>query len=198
LRLAVKPYPSCRYSHAAMDGLVALSEVHDIKPDDVEAIEIGLPEMGRKIIGEPLEAKINPECIVDGQFSMPFCAAVVMREGQMGWDDYAKHISDDETLALCRKIKTVPDDQAEAAFPANMSGSVKIKTSSGEFETFVEVPKGEPDNFMSATEFRAKFDGLCAPYLDDARRDRLADALLSLETANNVGDVFALCQPGNA
>ncbi|MBT5297747.1 MAG: MmgE/PrpD family protein [Rhodospirillaceae bacterium] len=198
LRLAVKPYPSCRYSHAAMDGLVALSEEHDIKPDDVEAIEIGLPEMGRKIIGEPLEAKINPECIVDGQFSMPFCAAVVMREGQMGWDDYAKHISDDETLALCRKIKTVPDDQAEAAFPANMSGSVKIKTSSGEFETFVEVPKGEPDNFMSATEFRAKFDGLCAPYLDDARRDRLADALLSLETANNVGDVFALCQPGNA
>ena len=198
LHLAVKPYPSCRYSHAAMDGLVALSEEHDIKPDDVEAIEIGLPEMGRKIIGEPLEAKINPECIVDGQFSMPFCAAVVMREGQMGWDDYAKHISDDETLALCRKIKTVPDDQAEAAFPANMSGSVKIKTSSGEFETFVEVPKGEPDNFMSATEFRAKFDGLCAPYLDDARRDRLADALLSLETANNVGDVFALCQPGNA
>ncbi len=198
LRLAVKPYPSCRYSHAAMDGLVALSEEHDTKPDDVEAIEIGLPEMGRKIIGEPLEAKINPECIVDGQFSMPFCAAVVMREGQMGWDDYAKHISDDETLALCRKIKTVPDDQAEAAFPANMSGSVKIKTSSGEFETFVEVPKGEPDNFMSATEFRAKFDGLCAPYLDDARRDRLADALLSLETANNVGDVFALCQPGNA
>ncbi len=198
LGLAVKPYPSCRYSHAAMDGLVALSKEHGISADDIDAVEIGLPETGRKIIGEPLAAKINPESVVDGQFSMPFCAAVVLREGAMVWDDYAKHLDDTQTRALCKKIKTVPDAQAEAAFPANMSGAVKIKTGAGEFSTFVEVPKGEPANFMSHAEFRSKFDGLCAPYLDEARRGRLADALLSLEDANSVAAVFALSQPEGA
>ena len=195
LNLAVKPYPSCRYSHAAMDGLVALSREHGIAPEDIEAVEIGLPATGRKIIGEPLAAKINPESVVDGQFSMPFCAAVVLREGAMVWDDYAKHLDDADTRALCKKVSTVHDEQAEAAYPANMSGSVKITTAAGEFETFVEVPKGEPGNFMTTDEFRAKFDGLCAPYLDDARRGRLADALLSLEDANAVASVFQLSQP---
>ena len=28
LSLAVKPYPSCRYSHAALDGVIALSLIH--------------------------------------------------------------------------------------------------------------------------------------------------------------------------
>jgi 2-methylcitrate dehydratase PrpD len=198
LGLAVKPYPSCRYSHAAMDGLIALKQQHGIDVDDVEAIEIGLSETGRKIIGEPLAAKINPEGVVDGQFSMPFCAAVALREGGMAWDDYATHLDDATTRSLCQKVKTVPDEQAEAAYPNNMSGTVRIKTKTDTFETFVEVPKGEPENFMSGGELRAKFDGLCAPYLDDLQRDTLADALLSLENANQVGAVFALSQSGAA
>ena len=195
LGLAVKPYPSCRYSHAAMDGLVALTKEHGIAPEDIEAVEIGLPETGCKIIGQPLDVKINPDSVVDGQFSMPFCAAVVLREGNMAWDDYAKHLNDEDTRALCRKVSTVHDAEAEAAYPANMSGSVRITTTAGEFATFVEVPKGEPDNFMTTDEFRAKFDSLCAPYLDEARRIRLADAILTLEDANAVASVFQLSQP---
>ena len=198
LGLAVKPYPSCRYSHAAMDGLIALQHQHGIAAEDVQAVEIGLPATGRKIIGEPVAAKHNPESIVDGQFSMPFCAAVVMREGRMVWDDYASHIADTETKALCQKVTTVEDAQVEAAFPANMSASVRMKTAKGEFETFVEVPKGEPDNFMSDDEFRAKFDGLVAPYLDEIQRGRLSDALMSLEDANSVAAVFTLSQSGAA
>ena len=178
-----------------MDGLLALTNEHGIAPDEIEAVEIGLPETGCKIIGQPQDTKINPESVVDGQFSMPFCAAVVLREGAMGWDDYAKHLKDEDTRALCQKISTVHNAKAEAAYPVNMSGSVKIKTAFGEFSTFVEVPKGEPDNFMTTSEFRAKFDSLCAPYLDDVRRTRLADAILTLEEANAVASVFQLSQP---
>ncbi|MCH8239132.1 MAG: MmgE/PrpD family protein, partial [Proteobacteria bacterium] len=53
MRLAVKPYPSCRYSHAAIDGIVALVKQHDIKADDVEEVEIGVAETGWKVIGGP-------------------------------------------------------------------------------------------------------------------------------------------------
>ena len=48
MRLAVKPYPSCRYSHAAIDGLVALIKEHGLKASEVEEVEIGLPETGWK------------------------------------------------------------------------------------------------------------------------------------------------------
>lgn len=194
LRLAVKPYPSCRYSHAAMDGLIALKRAHGTLPEDVEEIEIGLPETGWKIIGDPEADKRNPKSVVEGQFSMPFCAAVALREGGMAWDHYAKHIGDEDTLALSRRVRTVVDARAQAEFPENLSGSVRIRTAQGDLETFVAIPKGEPANFLTDEEFRTKFDGLCRPYLGGDGLDRLAEALLSLEQANSVHAVMALSQ----
>jgi len=192
LRLAVKPYPSCRYSHAAMDGLIALQHEHGFSADEVEEVEIGLPETGVKIIGEPAAAKASPSNVVEGQFSMPFCAAVVLREGGLAWDDYAKHIGNAETMSLCKRVTTVVDAEAEAAYPANMAGAVRVHTQDHDYRTFVEVPKGEPDNFMDQSEFIEKFDGLCAPYLNDAQRSRLTDAILTLENANNVAALCAM------
>ena len=198
LRLAVKPYPSCRYSHAAMDGLVALKAEHGFDIDDINSIEIGLPETGWKIIGEREALKHNPENVVDGQFSMPFCAAVVLREGRMGWDDYAKHIADPDTLGLCRRVHTVVDARAEAEFPDNLSGVVRVETKTASYEAFVAVPKGEPGNFLSDAEFREKFDGLAAPYLSEAGAERLAGTLLALETVNNVQALTALGRSAEA
>ncbi len=193
MRLAVKPYPSCRYSHAAIDGLVALMKEHGLKASEVEEVEIGLPETGWKIIGGP-DDKTNPQSIVDGQFSMPFCAAVALREGGLAWDDYKKHLNDESTKALTRKVKTVVDARAEAAFPANMAGVARIRTASGDYERLVTVPKGEPENFLDDEEFRFKFDGLCEPYLGAERAGKLANALLLLERANSIQAVMTLAQ----
>lgn len=193
MRLAVKPYPSCRYSHAAIDGLVALMKENGLDAAEIEDVEIGLPETGWKIIGGP-EDKTSPESVVDGQFSMPFCAAVALREGGLAWDDYRKHLGDEATRALTRKVRTVVDPRAEAAFPANMAGAAKIRTAQGEYEAFVEVPLGEPSNFLDDGQFRYKFGGLCEPYLGAERAGRLADSLLALEQANSISAVMALAQ----
>ena len=193
MRLAVKPYPSCRYSHAAIDGLISLMKEHDFNADDVEEVEIGLPQTGWNIIGGP-EDKTVVENVVDGQFSMPFCAAIALREGSFVWDDYAKHLKDDATHSLTKRVKAIVDPRAQAEFPANMSGTARVKTSKGEFETFVVVPRGEPGNFLDDAEFRSKFDGLCAPYIGEQQAGKLADQLLALEQANSVSAVMALSQ----
>jgi 2-methylcitrate dehydratase PrpD len=192
LNLAVKPYPSCRYTHAPMDGLIELRNAHGIAAADIEEVEIGLAETGWKIVGNPAENKHEPKSVVDGQFSMPFCAAVALREGRMGWDDYAKHLGDAATLDLCRKVKVSVDQRAQALFPENMAGMVRIRTKSGEFETLIKIPLGEPDNFLGADAFKAKFDGLAEPYLGRDKCDKLADALMHLEHAPSLGAVMAL------
>src|SRR5581483_11962773 len=53
MKIAIKPYPSCRYTHAAIDGLAALAQQHRIRVEDVEDVVIGLPEPGWKITGDP-------------------------------------------------------------------------------------------------------------------------------------------------
>ena len=192
LRLALKPYPSCRYSHAAMQALIALREEHSLDWSNIEEVDIGLPEAGWNLIGDPLNDKRQPRSVVDGQFSMPFCAAVVLREGNMYWDDYKMHLDDDDTLALCRKINVTVDPRAQAEFPTNLAGLARVKSDGQSFEKFVPVPKGEPDNFMSQEEIRAKFDGLCQPYLGELGSNKLAGAILALEEANSVGTFMAL------
>jgi len=198
LAIAIKPYPSCRYSHAALDALIDLRADNDIQSDEINSVRIGLPETGWKIIGDPEEDKHNPKSTVDGQFSMAFCAAVALREGGLAWDDYAKHINDNKTLDLCKRVGTAIDPKAEAEFPKNFSGSVKVMTNRGDFESFVAVPKGEPDNFLSAAELRAKFDGLVGPYLPPARVDELAMRLGSVFKENDINEVLALTRPAPA
>jgi len=195
MKIAVKPFPSCRYSHAPLDGILALAREHGIKAEEVEEVTVGLPEAGWKITGDPEPAKQSPKSVVDGQFSMAFCAAVALRTGGLAWDDYARHLGDAATLALCKRVRTRVDPKAQADFPAEMAGSVKIRTARGAFETYVRVPKGEPANFLSAAELRAKFDGLTGPYLSARRRDELAGALLALEDARDIGAVLRLTRP---
>ncbi|MDX1433738.1 MAG: MmgE/PrpD family protein [Gammaproteobacteria bacterium] len=190
--IAVKPYPSCRYGHAAMDALIELRAANDIDFHDIESVEVGLPRTGWNLIGDPEDEKQHPENYVDGQFSMPFVAAVALREGRMGWDDYAKHLADDDTLALCKRIRTVVDPKAEAEFPAHMSGIARVHTGAGKFEKLVVVAKGEPENFLSDAEMRGKFDDLVSPYLDEAHRERLAKTLLGMNGDTDVRELLAL------
>jgi 2-methylcitrate dehydratase PrpD len=195
LGIAIKPYPSCRYSHAAMDALIELRAEHTIDWHDVVAVEIGLPRTGWNIIGDPEEEKQRPKNYVDGQFSMPFCAAVVLRDGGMDWDSYARHLGDEQTLALCQRIKTIVDDQVEADFPRYMAGVARVRTKQGNHEKYVAIAKGEPENFLSIDELRTKFDGLVGPYLDTARRDEIWQALLALEKAPEVSTILRLTLP---
>jgi 2-methylcitrate dehydratase PrpD len=195
LKIAVKPYPSCRYSHAPLDGILALARTHGIQADEVEEVTVGVPEPGWKIIGDPEAAKQSPRSVVDGQFSMAFCAAVALRTGNLVWDDYARHLADPGTLALCKKVKTRVDARAQADFPAEMAGSVHVRTARGKFETYVRVPKGEPANFLSAVELRAKFDGLAGPYLSARRVDELAAGVLALDEAKDIGALLRLSRP---
>ena len=195
MAIGVKPYPSCRYSHAPLDALLKIRADNDVRPDEVSAAEVGTSRTGLRLIGEPEADKQNPGSVVEGQFSMPFLGAVALRTGAMGWDDYARHLKDPATLALCRRIRTVVDPRPEAEFPRNMSGIARVTTPRGVFEAFVAVPRGEPDNFVTRDELRRKFDGLLAPCLDGERRARLADGLLDLDRRRRVEDLLALARP---
>ena len=194
LNLGVKPYPSCRYSHAAIDGLIELKKELKFSSDDLDDIDIGLSETALNIIGYPLMDKQHPKSIVDGQFSMPFCAAVTVKSGGLQWDDYKNHLNNKDTLSLCNKVKVSPDEDAEKCCPEYMSAKVKVVVKGEKYEKFVKIPKGEPENFMEDAEFISKFKGLTEPYLSKQRVDQLTDLMLKIDQANNVNSIFEYSQ----
>ena len=194
LNLGVKPYPSCRYSHAAIDGIIELKNELGFSTAELDDIDIGLSETALNIIGYPLLDKQNPKSVVDGQFSMPFCAAVTVKSGGLKWDDYKNHLNDSDTLSLCNKIKVSPDKDAEECCPEYMSAKVKVVVKGKKYEKFVKIPKGEPENFMEDSEFISKFRSLTEPYLSNEKIDQLTGSMLKLDQSNNINSIFEFSQ----
>jgi len=194
---AVKPYPSCRYGHAAIDAALALRAEHGLRAEEITAVTVHLPAKGMLLIGAPAERKAEPANVVDGQFSGPFVVAVALATGAMGWESYAL-LSDPTVRALARRVRCIEDPEIEAEFPANMAGRTTVETPRGTFSAKVVVPKGEPGNFLTEAELAAKFHGLADAILSAPRAAALAEAVLSLETAADVAALTRFAGPVSA
>ena len=194
MKTAVKPYPSCRYGHAGIDAALALRAAENFTPEEIEHVTLGLPKAGMMLIGEPATKKANPENVVDGQFSGPFVLSSALVTGAMGWDSY-KHLNEPTVRAMLSKVACEFDPEIEAEFPANMSGKVTIRARGRDFTLKVVVPKGEPDNFLTENELRQKFAGLANAVLGVDRAARLADAVLAINSANDVSGLIHLAVP---
>lgn len=183
LKIGMKPYPSCRYTHAAIDGLLALLRENGWAPPDILDVKIGLHRNGIVLTGAPLAAKRQPRSVVEGQFSMPFTAAVALYKGGFGWDDYAL-LGNPDVEAIAVRIDVVQDDRLEGLrhpFGAN----VTVRTANGTIERNIADPSGEPETFPDAADIEAKFMTLATPVLGNA-----ASALFArLENLQNIADV---------
>ena len=194
MNTAVKPYPSCRYGHACVDAAIALRAELDLKPEEIEAVTMGLPNKGMLLVGAPLAYKQNPQNVVDGQFSGPFVVACGLVTGHMGWDSYAL-LTDPVVRGLLPKVDCVEDPDIQALFPEYMSGKLTVHAKGQTHVRLVRVAKGEPENFLSEAELRAKFHGLVDAVLGRDRAILLADAVIGLERAPDVGGMLRLGAP---
>jgi 2-methylcitrate dehydratase PrpD len=183
MKVGVKPYPSCRYTHAALDAMIAIKEELKLAPSQIESVEVGLHRNGITLTADPPEAKRRPKSIVDGQFSMFFTGAVALDQGQFGWDDYAR-LKDPALAAIADRINVVRDERLEGRqhpFGAN----VKIKSNGNVIERMVDDPSGEPDRFPAPRAMLDKFLLLARPVLDN-KASAFADAIMSLEKTSAV------------
>ncbi|BBK44592.1 2-methylcitrate dehydratase [Allostella vacuolata] len=195
--IAVKPYPACRAMHAAVDGVIALRARHNLVEERIKSVRVGLSETALRLVGTPQEQKRVPQNVVDGQFSCHFGVGVALQEGRFGWDDYATHIGDARTAALLGRVEVGHDAAAEAEYPRQFSASVEVETVDGTVDRlFVPIPKGEPENFQTADELRAKYAALVLPVIGQAQEARLFHAVMGMDRGT-VAAIFDAAAPNS-
>jgi 2-methylcitrate dehydratase PrpD len=183
MKIGIKPYPSCRYTHAAIDALIAMRREHNLTPDQVKRVEIGLHRNGITLTGDAA-TKRHPRSVVGGQFSMFFTGAVALDQGRFGWDDYER-LGDAAIDALADRFDVVQDDRLEIGRSHPFGARVAIETDDGVHERLYPDPSGEPGSFPDRAAMQQKFLTLARPVLA-GRADQLADAILSLERFDRV------------
>ncbi|MDO9638309.1 MAG: MmgE/PrpD family protein [Pseudotabrizicola sp.] len=166
LRIGVKPYPACRYTHAAVDGILALRAQHGWSAQDIDAITVGLHRNGVALVGAPIEAKRKARSIVDGQFSMPFAAAVALLRGRFGWDDYDL-LGTADADAVAARVDVRQDASLEGL--RHPFGAVLSVTVRGQTHVLrIQDPSGEPETFPDTAALDLKFRTLAGPVLNTA------------------------------
>ncbi|MTH64172.1 MmgE/PrpD family protein [Paracoccus shanxieyensis] len=171
MRIGVKPYPACRYTHAAVDGLLELCRTEGIGAADISRIVVGLHRNGIALVGAPLPAKRRARSIVEGQFSMPFAAAVALQRGRFGWDDYDL-LGTAETDALSDRIEVQHDGSLEG-LRHPFGATLRVETRGRVIERRIADPSGEPETFPSAAASEAKFRSLTDPVRNGGTADWL-------------------------
>jgi 2-methylcitrate dehydratase PrpD len=191
MEIAVKPYPSCRFAHAAVDGVIALRNEYQLVPEQVSRIVCGLSRKALLLVGDPIEEKRRANSVVAAQFSMPFNAAVALIDGRIGWESYTRHLGSGETMKLMGCVDVEHDIEVEALFPTRFGARVRIELNDGRWlERLVRSPSGESESFVSTGDMECKFSDLVDPCLGERGRKVLFASLLDLDGAARIDTLF--------
>ena len=191
-RTAFKPYPCCRYMHAAIDVLAAIVREHGLDPERVERVRVSLPPAMR-LCAFPEDRKRSPQSIVDAQFSMYYTAAATIAWGTVRWDDFARRGAP-EIAALVQRIVVESDPAVDALVPA-MAALVEVDAGEVHERRLAPGPRGEPDAPLDWPELIEKFDLLAGIAYDPARRRRIVDLVRNLDRLDDIRTLTAELGP---
>jgi 2-methylcitrate dehydratase PrpD len=176
--VAIKPYPACHMTHAAIDGARSLRE-RGLAAEDVAALHVQVPEAAVGLVLEPAARKAGPETPYEAKFSLPFSAGAMLVDGEVTLASYREdRLGDERILALARRCTytvVAPDDRGPffTILAATRGDGATVTVD-------VAHPSGTAEAPLGDDAVRIKFMANAQPLLGD-RADDLADALLQVD-----------------
>ncbi len=173
----VKPYPICRWAHAAIDAVRQLMRDHDLSHEVIDSVQVNtFRESACLFQGMPDDTS-------KAQYSLPFAVAVMMAYGRIGVEHISgAGLSDPLVASLLERISVAEDARHSARFPECRIADVTIRLHDGRvLETGDVHARGGPEAPMDQAEVVAKFMEFAVPSLGETRASAIRDAVLGLK-----------------
>ncbi|MDY6791825.1 MAG: MmgE/PrpD family protein [Thermodesulfobacteriota bacterium] len=194
--LSIKPYPSCRMTHASIDAALELRDVIGGDVEDIDQIEVNASKMVTEMVGKPFVIGTNPQ--VDAQFSIPYTVACAMVRGDVFIGDFeTEAIHDTQVKSLADRVTvSVNSDLLDKDI---LHAGLVIKMNDGRtHEKTVNVPLGNPEKSMDVEQCKQKFRK-CVAYsgldFDKSKIEDLLSMIDSLEHIQDINRMIALMLP---
>ncbi len=172
----LKPYPSCRFTHRAIDAVLSLREKHAGR--ELRAIECESDPLGLKIL-----IYAEPRTGLEAKFSLPYCVAIAWLDGWPGLGAFSDaRAGAADVQALLRRVVVREargaDEQVELAFADGTRARGTVR-----------VARGNPQNPLSDEQRIAKAMLCLEPALGASGARALVDAIDSLERQRGVREL---------
>ena len=192
--VSIKPYPSCRHTHPAIDAALTLHRQHGLEPGQIARVEVETYQAALDLIDNP-----NPTHPYAAKFSLQYCVACALARGRVGLDDFRPEALEDETVRrLMAKVSVGFSQELDSHYPQGWPARVRIALDDGrEFTQLVQVPKGDPGNPLSWAELEEKFRLLTTGTSYEEVADALIEGVNRLERLEKAQQLLTpLCQAG--
>ncbi len=185
-RLMFKAYPCGSINQPYMDCAARIRTRPGFDPTAIRAILCRTAEGPVHRLWEPLAEKRRPTTPYGAKFSLPYCIALVLVEGQAGVDGFTEAWTrDPRILEVAGKVGYVVD--ASLPYPRRFTGHVRVELADGRvLEETQDAPRGGPEHPLAPEELVAKFRANAARALPRAQVDTLCERLLALEGVEDV------------
>jgi 2-methylcitrate dehydratase PrpD len=150
-----KPYSACRYSHAAVDAVLALPTT--VHPDAVQQITVETYATAAKL-SDP-----RPATSLAARFSVPYIVAATVIDGNAAASSFTEDaIRREDVLGLAKKVRVIEDNHLTQLAPGTRAARVTVDLGHEIISAEVMGSKGDPDQPMSEEELQQKYNRLTA------------------------------------
>ena len=184
---SMKPYPSCRFCHGAVDAVLKVTAAQGLGPDDVTGITVRMPPEAYDYVGGPYRPGNSPQ--VSAQFNTAYNVAAAICRRRLGLREFdADMVLDPNIRAFAERVETSRSDDPYCFGPQDVTLTLR---DGKVLQRRVEIMKGHPHNPMSTDERLAKvrdcvtYAGFPSGLADDLadfvdRLDRTAEPIVEL------------------
>jgi 2-methylcitrate dehydratase PrpD len=166
-----KPYPCCRWAHPSLDAAAALMAEHDLRHEQVAAVEIRTFHNATRLAGQ------EPQTPDEFAYSIAFPVAAMIVRGQVGVEELAPStLKDADILRISRATRLIDDDHFTAISVGKRWAEVTLVLKDGTRHTSEpRTPRGDTDLPLSDEEISEKFHLFTDPVLGRARANEIED-----------------------
>ena len=189
---SIKTWSCCWFIHPTLDIVKSIVRDNGLTHQDIAQIDVwSLTDLSEMFTA------IEPEELVDAQFSLPYCVAMVLLGIPTGPGWFNRDLFHDETvLSIGSRVKIHPDSTCDDIFhneDRRISARVVITTNGGAgFDGSAPAPRGTPMLPVSEEEITEKYLAMAVPVIGGEKARALKDFVLALETYDSVAALSEL------
>lgn len=186
----IKLYPTCRHIHPAIESLFFLKEEYGFSAGEISRVIVGTHEVAVDLTGRIFE----PADPSEARFSLPYIAAVAIREGSVGVRHLEKDFFSDPVLReLAGRIEVRLDPEVNGEFPTKRGARVQVILKDGRsLEKTTYVLKGSPDLPVDRNEIHGKFFECASRILKQETAVALIDAVNGIQCHADTRSIMKL------
>ncbi len=184
--IALKPYPSCAYTHWAIDAALDLKREGMVVTSDIVGVECqtssGLPR---------LLIHSHPTTALEGKFSLEFCVATAFIDGEVSLKQFTdERVKEPAVQELMGKIKYVHPPEMGSGL-VNLGGEVVVKLQNGKvYSRKVDIAKGNPKNPLNREEVNSKYRNCVRLSLSPEDTNKSLDLISHLESISDIAELM--------